>query len=154
MDYRKTIKLYEEDGKTVMCDFDIVLNRSMAVGALKGYPNLVDVIFNGVGLDVEDAEPSNLMMQLITEGKADKLFAINDDMPEVICNLFPQMLDAGTIRVGCREEILEIATAFIFGSKDEEENKFLTGLTTFFMTALRQNEKVKPKIKLPKFTMN
>ena len=37
MDYRKTIKLYEEDGTTVMCDFDIVLNRSMAVGALKGY---------------------------------------------------------------------------------------------------------------------
>ena len=30
MDYRKTIKLYEEDGTTVMCDFDIVLNRSMA----------------------------------------------------------------------------------------------------------------------------
>ena len=99
MDYRKTIKLYEEDGTTVMCDFDIVLNRSMAVGALKGYNNLVDVLFNGVGFDVEDGDPSAVIMQLIEEGKADRMFALSDDMPDMLKNLFPKMLEAGEIRV-------------------------------------------------------
>ena len=90
MDYRKTIKLYEEDGKTVMCDFDIVLNRSMAVKGLKGYTNLVDVLFNGVGFDVEDGEPSDVIMQLIEEGKADRLFPMICPICLKIC--FPKCL--------------------------------------------------------------
>ena len=149
MDYRKTIKLYEEDGTTVMCDFDIVLNRSMAVGALKGYSNLVDVLFNGVGFDVEDGEPSAVIMQLIEEGKADRLFALSDDMPDMLKNLFPKMLEAGEIRVGEREDIVELVNDFL-----EFNEEFLKGITTFFMTALRQSEKDKLKRKLPKFTMN
>lgn len=148
MDYRKTIKLYEEDGTTVMCDFDIVLNRSMAVGALKGYSNLVDVLFNGVGFDVEDGEPSEVIMQLIEEGKADRLFALSDDMPDMLKNLLPKMLDAGEIRVGDREFILELAEECL-----EFNDEFLKGITAFFMTALRQNAKELPKRKV-KFTMN
>jgi hypothetical protein len=148
MDYRKTIKLYEEDGTTVMCDFDIVLNRSMAVGALKGYPTLIDVLFNGVGFDVEDGEPSEVIMQLIEEGKADILFALSDDMPNMLKNLFPKMLDVGEIRVGGREDILELCEECL-----EYNKEFLKGMTTFFMMALRQNEKSAPKRKV-KFTMN
>ena len=148
MDYRKTIKLYEEDGKTVMCDFDIVLNRSMAVGALKGYSTLVDVLFNGVNFDIEDEDPSNAVMKLIEEGKADRLFALSDDMPDMLKNLFPKMLDEGEIRVGSRDDILELAEECL-----EFNEEFLKGMTTFFMTALRQNEKVAPKRKV-KFTMN
>ena len=149
MDYRKTIKLYEEDGKTVMCDFDIVLNRAMAVGALKGYSTLVDVLFNGVNFDIEDEDTSNAVMRLIEEGKADRLFALSDDMPDMLKNLFPKMLDAGEIRVGSREDIIELAEECL-----EFNEEFLKGMTTFFMMALRQNEKAKPKRKLPKFTMN
>lgn len=148
MDYRKTIKLYEEDGTTVMCDFDIVLNRAMAVGALKGYSTLVDVLFNGVNFDIEDEDTSNAVMRLIEEGKADRLFALSDDMPDMLKNLFPKMLDAGEIRVGSREDILELAEECL-----EFNEEFLKGITTFFMTALRQNEKVEPKRKV-KFTMN
>ena len=148
MDYRKTIKLYEEDGTTVMCDFDIVLNRSMAVGALKGYPTLVDVLFNGVGFDVEGEEPTNAIMKLIEEGKADRLFALSDDMTPRLTNLFPKMLDAGEIRVGEREFILELADECLEFNED-----FLKGITTFFMTALRQAGKAEPKRKV-KFTMN
>ena len=148
MDYRKTIKLYEEDGTTVMCDFDIVLNRSMAVGALKGYPLLVDVLFNGVGFDVEDGEPREAVMKLIEEGKADRLFALSDDMTPMLTNLFPKMLDAGEIRVGEREFILELAEECL-----EFNEEFLKGITTFFMTALRQAGKETPKRKV-KFTMN
>ena len=148
MDYRKTIKLYEEDGTTVMCDLDIVLNRSRAVGALKGYSNLVDVLFNGVGFDVEDGEPSAVIMQLIEEGKADRMFALSDDMPDMLKNLFPKMLDAGEVRVGSREDILELCEECL-----EYNEEFLKGMTTFFMMALRQNEKSAPKRKV-KFTMN
>ena len=148
MDYRKTIKLYEEDGKTVMCDFDIVLNRSMAVGALKGYSTLVDVLFNGVNFDIEDEDPSNAVMKLIEEGKADRLFALSDDMPDMLKNLFPKMLDEGEIRVGSRDDILELAEECL-----EFNEEFLKGMTTFFMMALRQNEKGTPKRKV-KFTMN
>ena len=148
MDYRKTIKLYEEDGTTVMCDFDIVLNRSMAVGALKGYSTLVDVLFNGVDFDVEGEDTSNAVMRLIEEGKADRLFALSDDMPDMLKNLFPKMLDAGEIRVGSREEILELCEECL-----EYNEEFLKGMTTFFMMALRQNEKSAPKRKV-KFTMN
>lgn len=148
MDYRKTIKLYEEDGTTVMCDFDIVLNRSMAVKGLQGYTNLVDVLFNGVGFDVEDGEPSEVIMQLIEEGKADRLFALSDDMPDMLKNLFPNMLDAGEIRVGSREDILELCAECL-----EYNDEFLKGMTTFFMMALRQNEKAAPNRKV-KFTMN
>ena len=148
MDYRKTIKLYEEDGTTVMCDFDIVLNRAMAVGALKGYSTLVDVLFNGVNFDIEDEDTSNAVMRLIEEGKADRLFALSDDMPDMLKNLFPKMLDAGEIRVGDREFILELAEECL-----EFNEEFLKGMTTFFMMALRQNEKVAPKRKV-KFTMN
>lgn len=148
MDYRKTIKLYEEDGTTVMCDFDIVLNRSMAVGALKGYPTLIDVLFNGVGFDVEDGEPSAVIMQLIEEGKADRMFALSDDMPDMLKNLFPKMLEAGEIRVGDREDIVELVDDCL-----EYNEEFLKGMTTFFMMALRQNEKGTPKRKV-KFTMN
>ena len=148
MDYRKTIKLYEEDGNTVMCDFDIVLNRAMAVGALKGYSTLVDVLFNGVNFDIEGEDTSNAVMRLIEEGKADRLFALSDDMPDMLKNLFPKMLDAGEIRVGSREDILELAEECLEFNED-----FLKGMTTFFMMALRQNEKVNPKRKL-KFTMN
>jgi hypothetical protein len=148
MDYRKTIKLYEEDGTTVMCDFDIVLNRSMAVGALKGYPTLIDVLFNGVGFDVEDGEPSEVIMQLIEEGKADRLFALSDDMPNMLKNLFPKMIDAGEIRVGGRDDIIELCAECLEYNED-----FLKSVTTFFMMALRQNEKAAPKRKV-KFTMN
>ena len=148
MDYRKTIKLYEEDGTTVMCDFDIVLNRAMAVGALKGYSTLVDVLFNGVNFDIEGEDTSNAVMRLIEEGKADRLFALSDDMPDMLKNLFPKMLDAGEIRVGSREDIIELAEECL-----EFNEEFLKGMTTFFMTALRQNEKVAPKRKV-KFTMN
>ena len=148
MDYRKTIKLYEEDGNKVMCDFDIVLNRSMAVGALKGYPMLVDVLFNGVGFDVEDGEPHEAVMRLIEEGKADRLFALSDDMTPMLTTLFPKMLEAGEIRVGDREFILELAEECL-----EFNEEFLKGITTFFMTALRQSGKEAPKRKV-KFTMN
>ena len=148
MDYRKTIKLYEEDGTTVMCDFDIVLNRSMAVKGLQGYTNLVDVLFNGVGFDVEDGEPSEVIMQLIEEGKADRLFALSDDMPDMLKNLFPKMLDAGEIRVGGRDDIIELCAECLEYNED-----FLKSVTTFFMMALRQNEKAAPKRKV-KFTMN
>ena len=148
MDYRKTIKLYEEDGTTVMCDFDIVLNRAMAIGALKGYSTLVDVLFNGVNFDMEGEDSSNAVMRLIEEGKADRLFAISDDMPDMLKNLFPKMLDAGAIRVGNREDILELAEECL-----EFNEEFLKGMTTFFMMALRQDEKARPKRKL-KFTMN
>lgn len=149
MDYRKTIKLYEEDGTTVMCDFDIVLNRSMAVGALKGYNSLVDVLFNGVGFDAEDGEPSAVIMQLIEEGKADRLFALSDDMPEMLAKLFPKMLDAGEIRMGERDDIIEIGVSCLYYN-----DEFLKGMTTFFMTALRQAEREQPKRKIPMFTMN
>ena len=148
MDYRKTIKLYEEDGTTVMCDFDIVLNRSMAVGALKGYPVLVDVLFNGVGFDVEGEEPTNAIMKLIEEGKADRLFALSDDMTPMLTNLFPKMLDAGEIRVGEREFILELAEECLEYNED-----FLKSVTAFFMMALSQKGKEVPKRKV-KFTMN
>ena len=148
MDYRKTIKLYEEDGTTVMCDFDIVLNRAMAVGALKGYSTLVDVLFNGVNFDIEDEDTSNAVMRLIEEGKADRLFALSDDMPDMLKNLFPKMLEAGEIRVGSREDILELCEECL-----EYNEEFLKGMTTFFMMALRQNEKGTPKRKV-KFTMN
>ncbi len=148
MDYRKTIKLYEEDGTKVMCDFDIVLNRSMAVGALKGYSTLVDVLFNGVNFDIEDEDTSNAVMRLIEEGKADRLFALSDDMPDMLKNLFPKMLDAGEIRVGSRDDIIELAEECL-----EFNEEFLKGMTNFFMVALRQNEKVAPKRKV-KFTMN
>ena len=148
MDYRKTIKLYEEDGTTVMCDFDIVLNRAMAVGALKGYSTLVDVLFNGVNFDVEGEDTSNAVMRLIEEGKADRLFALSDDMPDMLKNLFPKMLEAGEIRVGSREDIVELAEECL-----EYNEEFLKGMTTFFMMALRQNEKGTPKRKV-KFTMN
>ena len=148
MDYRKTIKLYEKDGTTVMCDFDIVLNRAMAIGALKGYSTLVDVLFNGVNFDMEGEDSSNAVMRLIEEGKADRLFAVSDDMPDMLKNLFPKMLDAGAIRVGNREDILELAEECL-----EFNEEFLKGMTTFFMMALRQDEKARPKRKL-KFTMN
>jgi hypothetical protein len=149
MDYRKTIKLYEEDGKTVMCDFDIVLNRSMAVGALKGYPVLVDVLFNGLGFDMKDGEPhENMIMRLIEEGKADKLFALTDDMAPMLANLFPTMLDAGAIRVGDRDFIIELAKECL-----EYDEEFLKGIVSFFTTALHQSEKVAPKRKV-KFSMN
>jgi hypothetical protein len=151
MDYRKTIKLYEEDGTTVMCDFDIVLNRSMAVAALKGYPVLVDVLFNGVGFDVEDGEPSEVIMKLIDEGKADRLFVLSEDMPDMLKNLFSKMLDAGEIRTGDRDYIVDICGALI---TDDEEGKFLKDITGFFMMALRQSGKEKLNRKLPKFTMN
>ena len=149
MDYRKTIKLYEEDGTTVMCDFDIVLNRAMAVGALKGYNNLVDVLFNGVGFDVEDGDPSAVIMQLIEEGKADRMFALSDDMPEMLAKIFPKMLDAGEIRIGERDDIIEIGVSCLYYN-----DEFLKGMTAFFMTALRQAEREQPKRKIPKFTMN
>ena len=148
MDYRKTIKLYEEDGTTVMCDFDIVLNRSMAVGALKGSPMLVDVLFNGVGFDVEGGEPHEAVMRLIEEGKADRLLALSDDMPDMLKNLFPKMLEAGEIRVGSREDIIELAEECL-----EFNEEFLKGITTFFMMALLQSGKEAPKRKV-KFTMN
>lgn len=148
MDYRKTIKLYEEDGTTVMCDFDIVLNRAMAVGALKGYPTLIDVMFNGVNFDIEGEDTSNAVMRLIEEGKADRLFALSDDMPDMLKNLFPKMLDAGEIRVGSREDILELCEECL-----EYDEDFLKGMTTFFMMALHQKEKGTPKRKV-KFTMN
>ena len=148
MDYRKTIKLYEEDGTTVMCDFDIVLNRSMAVGALKGYPTLVDVLFNGVGIDIEGEEPTNAIMKLIGEGKADRLFALSDDMTPMLTNLFPKMLEAGEIRVGEKEFILELAEECL-----EYNEEFLKGITAFFMMGLSQKGKEAPKRKV-KFTMN
>ena len=149
MDYRKTIKLYEEDGTTVMCDFDIVLNRSIAIGALKGYPTLIDVLFNGVGFDVEDGEPSEVIMQLIEEGRADKLFALTDEMPPMLKGVFPKMLDAGEIRVGNKDDIVDLACVCIDDNAD-----FLKALTDFFMMALRQDEKTVHKRKAPKFIMN
>ena len=148
MDYRKTIKLYEEDGTTVMCDFDIVLNRSMAVSALKGYPILVDVLFNGIGIDIEGEEPHEAVMRLIEEGKADRMFAISDDMTPMLISLFPKMLNAGEIRVGDRDFILELVEECL-----EYNEEFLKGMTTFFMMALRQAGKAEPKRKV-KFTMN
>jgi hypothetical protein len=148
MDYRKTIKLYEEDGTTVMCDFDIVLNRGMAVVALRDYPTLLDVLFNGAGFELEDGDPIEAMIKIIDEGNADKFFAISDDMPDMLKNLFPKMLDAGEIRVGSREDILELCEECL-----EYNEEFLKGMTTFFMMALRQNEKSAPKRKV-KFTMN
>lgn len=148
MDYRKTIKLYEEDEKTVMCDFDIVLNRTMAVGALKGYPLLIDVLFNGIKADIEGEDTSNAVMQLIEEGKADRLFALSDEMPEMLKALFPKMLDAGEIRIGDRQDIIELAEVCL--DFDEE---FLKSITGFFTMALRQNEKTEPKRKIPRFAM-
>lgn len=149
MDYRKTIKLYEEDGTTVMCDFDIVLNRSMAVVGLRDYPTLLDVLFNGAGFGVEGEDPIDAMIKIIDEGNADKFFAISDDMPLMLKSLFPKMLDAGEIRVGEREDIIELC-----GECLEFNEEFLKGISTFFMTALRQNVKTEPKRKLPKFKMN
>ena len=150
MDYRKNIKLYEEDGKKVMCDFDIVLNRSMAVNGLKGYPNLVDVMFNGTGIDIDGKDQQQALMDIINEGKADKLFAMSDDFPSMLANLFPKMLDVGEIRVGDRDEIIEIAEECL--GYDE---KFLEGIVNFFMVAFRQDgvEKKAPKRRV-KFTMN
>lgn len=148
MDYRKTIKLYEEDGTTVLCDFDIVLNRAMAVGALKGFPVLVDVLFNGMQLDIEGEEPQDAIIKLIEEGKADKLFALTDEMIPMLVNLLPTMIDAGEIRIGERNEIVEIATECL-----EFNDDFLKGITEFFMAAFRQQEKGTPKRKV-KFTMN
>jgi hypothetical protein len=121
----------------------------MAVGALKGYKNLVDVLFNGVGFDVEDGEPSEVIMQLIEEGKADRLFALSDEMPEMLAKIFPKMLDAGEIRIGERDDIIEIGVSCLYYNEE-----FLKGMTTFFMTALRQAERDQPKRKIPKFTMN
>lgn len=149
MDYRKTVKLYDEDGE-VMCDFDIVLNRAMAVNGLAGYPNLVDVMFNGTGIDIEGKDRQQALMDIINEGKADKLFAMSDDFPSMLANLFPKMLDAGEIRVGEREEIIEIAEECL-----EYDEKFLEGIVNFFTVAFRQDgvEKKAPKRKV-KFTMN
>jgi hypothetical protein len=69
-------------------------------------------------------------------------------MPDMLKNLFPKMLDEGEIRVGSREGIIELAEECLEYNED-----FLKGMTTFFMTALRQSEKEAPKRKV-KFTMN
>ena len=149
MDYRKTIKLYEEDERTVLCDFDIVLNRAMAVGALRGYPTLVKVLFNGLGVDLADGEPQeNVIMRLIEEGKAEELFAITDDMTPMLAKLFPKMLDAGEIREGNRDDIIELAVMCL-----ECDEQFLKGITDFFMMALRQSGKDKKPFKKVKFKM-
>jgi hypothetical protein len=50
--------------------------------------------------------------------------------------------------VGSREDILELCEECL-----EYNEEFLKGMTTFFMMALRQNEKSAPKRKV-KFTMN
>lgn len=148
MDYRKTIKLYDEEGN-VMCDFDIVLNRAMAVNGLAGFPNLVDVMFNGTGIDVDGKDRQEALMDIITSGNAGKLFAMTDEFPAMLGNLFPVMLDAGEIRVGDRNEIIEIATECL-----EYDEKFLEGIVNFFTVAFRQDGvKKAPKHKV-KFTMN
>lgn len=150
MDYRKSITFHDEDGVTVLCDFDIVLNRAMAVNGLAGYPNLVDVMFNGTGIDFDGKDQQQALMDIISEGKAEKLFAMSDDFPSMLSNLFPKMLDAGEIRVGDRDEIIDIAKDCI-----AYNDQFLRGIVDFFMVAFRQDgvEKTAPKRKV-KFTMN
>lgn len=146
MDYRKTIKMFDEDGETVICDFDIVLNRSMAVSVLKDYPVLVDVIFNGIQIedgDSEDADSRSKMIKLVEQGKADKLFAVSDNMIPMLSNLFPKMLDAGEIRCGNRDEIIDFATEGM-----EYDDNFSEGMINFFMDALIQKGKVQPKRKM------
>ena len=66
----------------------------------------------------------------------------------MLTTLFPKMLDAGEIRSGDRAFILELAEECL-----EFNEEFLKGITTFFMTALRQSGKEAPKRKV-KFTMN
>lgn len=163
MDYRKTIKLYEEDGKTVMCDFDIVLNRSMGLNALRSYPELVDAMFNGETkiekdikkqLGVEDEEPQvnesdSDIVKLFKSGKAEMLFAFTDYFPPLIADLFPAMLDNGEIRVGNREEILELVRECLVFDTD-----FMNGMIDFFTTACVRVEKRKNTRKIPKFTMH
>ena len=148
IDYRKNIKLYEEDG-TVMCDFDIVLNRALAVSGLKGYHNLVDVMFNGTGVDIDGKDHKEVLIDIVESGNAERLFAVSDDFPSMISDLFPKMLDAGEIRVGNREEIIEIVREYI--AYDEN---IVKALQDFFMVALRQDEEKKAPKRKVKFAMN
>lgn len=148
MNYKKTITIYNDDD-SIALDFDIVLNRAIAVSGLYGHPVLADMLLNGAGaqalagVDMKDEE--NLIANLIENKALDKLFIINDELPLVIQDIFPQMLDAGVIRAGTREEILELAEALVF---DEDFSK---SMNEFFTDALRQ--KGRAQVKKVKFAI-
>lgn len=144
MNYKKTITIYNDDD-SVALDFDIVLNRAIAIEGLYGYPNLANMLLNGAGAEalkgVDMQDKDNLIANLIENKALDKLFVINDELPLVIRDIFPKMLDAGTIRVGERADILEISEALVF---DEDFSK---SMNEFFTEALRQKDRASKKVK-------
>ena len=162
MDYRKSITFHDEDGVTVLCDFDIVLNRSMGVNALRSYPDLIDIMFNNYDIDdkefyediandVKENDGKNRakeIAKMFKSGKAEMLFAFNDYFPPMIEELFPAMLDKGAIRVGTKEEILSIVNECLI-----PDNDFMESMTDFFMDACTRRGNATPKKKV-KFSMN
>lgn len=140
--YRKEIEFNDENGE-VLCKFNIVLNRAMAISALEKHPTLADVIFNGIG-GIGNKDDKMDVASLIKTGRASVLFTISDEMPELIKEMFPQMLNAGEILVGDKDEIIELVNDSLIYSDD-----FVAGLTDFFMVALTQkDETAKPKRKV------
>lgn len=136
--YRKEIELNDENGE-VLCKCSVVLNRAIAVSALEKHPDLADAIFNGTkGLEKEDGKID--FAELIKKGQASKLFVISDEMPLLIREMFPKMLDEGEIEVGNKKEILELVDDLVY------DDDFVAGMTDFFMVALTQKgEERKPK---------
>lgn len=132
MDYRKTLCFYEEDNKTVMCKFDIVLNRAIALKGLKEFPNIADVIFGKKKIAKTDNE--NILKDLEVED-IEALFEINDEMPEMLAYIFPLMLDNGSIEVGERESIIELVNDLVY------DDDFAKAMTDFFMAVFSQKEK-------------
>jgi len=132
MDYKKTLCFYEENGKDVMCKFDIVLNRAIALKGLKEFPNIADVMFGKKKLAKTDNE--NILQDLEVED-IEALFAINDEIPEMLAYIFPQMLDKGTIEVGERDSIIELVNDLVY------DDDFAKAMTDFFMVAFSQKEK-------------
>lgn len=142
MNYKKTITIYNDDD-TVALDFDIVLNRSIAVEGLYEHPRLADMLLNGVGAealqDVDLNDKKSIMSSLIKNKALDKLFVMEDEFPLVILDIFPKMLDEGEIRVGERDDIIALAADLVY---DEEFSK---SMNEFFTAALRQKERKSAK---------
>lgn len=143
MNYKKTVTIFNDDD-SIALDFDIVLNRAIAVEGLYGYPNLANMLLNGAGaeafqgVDIKN-DKGNIIERLIENKALDKLFVINDELPLVIRDIFPKMLDAGVIRVGDRSDILDISEALVF---DED---FSQSMTEFFTDVLRQKGRAQVK---------
>lgn len=137
MDYKKTLCFYEDDGKTVMFKFDIVLNRAIAFQGLKEFPIIADTFINGVNVDngKDGQNDKKIIYESIINGNAERIFAANDEMPKLIAYLFPVMLEKGNIEKGNTEEILALVNDLVY------DDDFINAMMDFFMQALCQKEK-------------